>query len=174
MPLKPGEVVFTNPYKTPLQMPKGKIAVLGFHAEVVTKLNDGTYQSVPLNEVYNHHWLVFDGKGNAGVCGGYLGYKFGVGAECRNTPVAYPDGYGVVLDGTETWGANIHLLRTQGLSNGEQGVKECIECWYAKGKGCKQAQSGTFACYGDKSFCPTTSRLEKKDYYLRYNVTWTD
>ena len=23
------------------------------------------------------------GAANAGVCGGYLGYKFGVGAECR-------------------------------------------------------------------------------------------
>ena len=119
MPLKHGEVVFTDPQLTQIQMPPGKIGITGFVAEVV----DEQHKSVPLTEVYNHHWLIFDGKGNSGVCGGYLGYKFGVGAECRGTPTVFPEPYALVTDGTETWGANIHLLRTVDLANGDAGTR---------------------------------------------------
>ena len=108
LPLAPGEVVFTDPLKTALPMPSGKIAITGFRAEVV----DAAGASVPLSEVYNHHWLVYDGRKNSGVCGGYLVYKFGVGAECRGTPTVFPAPYALTAEGTETWGANIHLLRT--------------------------------------------------------------
>jgi len=48
MPLGFGEIVFTDPTKTPLQMPAGEIAITGFHAEVVDERN----VSVALNEVY--------------------------------------------------------------------------------------------------------------------------
>jgi hypothetical protein len=166
MTLKPGEVVFTDPAKTLLQMPKGNVAVLGFEAEVV----DEKKTSVPLSEVYNHHWLVFDGKGNAGVCDNYLQYKFGVGAESRNSPVHYAEGYGLVLDGTETWGANIHLLRTVDLDGGALGIKHCIECHWAEQKGCKPEQSGEFACCGDGSFCKAKKETtaHAKTYYLRW------
>ena len=34
----------------------GKHLITGFKAEVVDSMN----VSVPLDEVYNHHWLVFD------------------------------------------------------------------------------------------------------------------
>ena len=47
-----GEVVFTDPDRTPLNMPKGNVAILGFEAEVVDENNT----SVGLDEVYNHHW----------------------------------------------------------------------------------------------------------------------
>jgi len=126
--------------------------------------------------VYNHHWLVFDGKGNAGVCDNYLQYKFGVGAESRNSPVHYAEGYGLVLDGTEKWGANIHLLRTVDLDGGSLGVKHCIECHWAEQKGCKPEMSGTFACCGDGSFCKVKKETtaQAKTYYLRYKVVWTD
>ena len=70
----------------------GDVAILGFAVDVV----DANHQSVPLDEVYIHHWLVFDGKGNAGTCR-RINYKFGVGAECRNSHVRYKDGYGQVL-----------------------------------------------------------------------------
>ena len=104
MPLQPGEVVFTNPRRTPLNMPTGNIAITSFHAEVVDE--EGT--STPLSEVYNHHWLVFNGKGNAGVCKGYLDYVFGVGAESRGTTTNFPYPYGMVLSGTESW-AQIYI-----------------------------------------------------------------
>ena len=51
MPLKPGQVVFTNPSQTPLAMPDGEYSILGFHGEVVDQNN----QSVPLSTVYDHH-----------------------------------------------------------------------------------------------------------------------
>jgi hypothetical protein len=53
MKLRPGEVVFTDPTKTPLEMPTGKIAIQKFAAEVVDEKNVST----PLSEVYDHHWL---------------------------------------------------------------------------------------------------------------------
>ena len=162
MPLRPGEVVFTNPYTTKLSMPAGKgLAIQEFHAEIVDDKNIST----PLSEVYNHHWLVFDRPpttndpppaqvgGNGGVCGGYLSYIFGVGAEGRNSPVVLPAGHGYVTTGDEEWSANIHLLRTVGLANGAQGMRDCIECAYAPSKGCHPDQTGLFACCGDGSFC---------------------
>lgn len=56
--LPAGEVVFTDPSTTILPMPvvAGKHLITGFKAEVVDSMN----VSVPLDEVYNHHWLVFD------------------------------------------------------------------------------------------------------------------
>ena len=129
LPLAPGEVVFTDPQKTALPMPSGKIAITGFRAEIV----DAAGASVPLSEVYNHHWLVYDGRLNSGLCGGYLAYKFGVGAECRGTPTVFPAPYALTAEGTEKWGANIHLLRTVDLVDDD--VKSCIECAYAPNKG---------------------------------------
>ena len=169
LPLGEGEVVFTDPKRTPLIMPTGNIALTRFHAFVV----DETGRSVPLNEVYNHHWLVFNGRGNAGVCGGYLSYVFGVGAESRDSPVEFPENYGLVLNGSEEWGANIHLLRTVNTMN----VKNCIECVYTPEKGCAKEQSGKFACCGDGSYCQLTkdgNRSETKTYFLQYSVTWVD
>ena len=65
MPLRPGEVVFTNPYTTKLSMPTGKgLAIQEFHAEIVDDKNIST----PLSEVYNHHWLVYNNRGNSGMC----------------------------------------------------------------------------------------------------------
>jgi hypothetical protein len=165
-------VVFTNPRKTILEFPPGAIAITSFHAEVVDE--NGT--SVPLNEVYNHHWLVFNNIGNLGVCGGYLSYIFGVGAESRNSPVVYPDGYGVVLTGKEKWGANIHLLRTVNTNN----TKNCIECAYdpvKKSEQCDESTSGLFACCVDGSFCALNEqgdRTKTKRYALQYTITWTD
>lgn len=171
MPLAPGEVVFTSPKTTFLTVPFSlhTIKVTKFSAEVVDA--DGT--SVPLTEVYNHHWLVFSEKQpNAGVCGGFLRYLWGVGAESRNTATEYPDGYGVFIKPGDRWTANIHLLRTEYLKN--NAVQQCIECKYAPNRGCKEAESGTFACCQDGSFCPVAdgAPTDKKKYYLEYRVTW--
>ena len=121
-----------------LPFPEGEVFIKSFKAEVV----DSNNNSVPLDEVYNHHWLVFENNHpNKGVCGGYLSYRFGVGAESRGTPTIFPDNFGLVSGGNH-WGANIHLLRTVGLSGGVAGVKDCIECAWAPNKGCSKAESG--------------------------------
>ena len=169
LPLKPGEVVFTKPASTFVKMhdlAEGvNVAIKSMVAEVV----DSDGNSVPLSEVYNHHWLFFDpNHPNAGVCGGFLPYKFGVGAECRNTPTSYPGDYAVTTQ-APVWGANIHLLRTVNVKD----VKNCIECGYAPGKGCSKSASGTFNCCQDGSYCETlSSDGESKNYYLQYHVQW--
>ena len=77
MPLTNGDTIFTSPPRTLLKMPTGSVAIRSFHAEVVDDAGD----SVPLSEVYNHHWLVFAMQTpNAGACGArapYLTYMFG-------------------------------------------------------------------------------------------------
>merc|ERR1712241_1382031 len=143
-------------------------------AEIVDENNI----SVSLEEVYLHHWLGFNNKRqNQGVCGGYLSYTFGVGAETRGTPVKFPQGFGWVADPDMEWTANIHILRTQALTvetNYSQAIKECIECWYAPGKGCREDQSGQFDCCQDGSACPTDGSITgKKNYYFSYTVTYT-
>ena len=180
MPLAPGEVVFTQIADTPLVMPAGPIAITGFSAEVIDDRN----VSVPLTEVYNHHWLVFNSRSNEGMCqpfpsnSGFLRYVFGVGAESRGTPVQFPAPYAYVTTGAETWNANIHLLRTTDLlpavSTGGQegagsggysygGYKGCAECLWSPFKeqrsfgACQQQNSGTFACCQTGSFCETNT-----------------
>ena len=173
MPLSPGEVVFTSPGKTGVQMhgaaDGATVSIRRMVAEVVDA--DGT--SIPLDEVYNHHWLFFDPtSANSGVCGGFLSYKFGVGAESRNTPTSFPSPY-VVETRSKVWGANIHLLRTVDLDPAQGGVKGCIECAYAEGKGCKESESGSFNCCQNGSRCPTLSNHDaSKEYFLQYSVEW--
>jgi hypothetical protein len=178
MPLNAGEVRFTDPEKTPLVFPsvEGQYAITKFHAEIV----DDSGKSVTLDEVYLHHWLVFNSVGNDGLCGGYLGYSFGVGAESRGTPVEYPAGYGLLVDGNESWSANIHIFRTQGLkvgTNSSQALKECIECQYApegKGGSCTKEASGSFQCCMSGTHCPTDGSItDTKNYYLSYTVEYT-
>ena len=166
--------MFTDPNSTILEFPPGKIAITGFRAEVV----DTNGVSVPLSEVYDHHWLVFNGptKGNAGVCFGWrrqfsyrpLSYLFDGGDP---SPVIFPAGYGVMADGSEVWGANIHLLRTVHLVD----TKNCIECGWADGK-CDKTQSGRFACCYDGSYCATNVNATQsiKNYFLQYTVTYVD
>mmetsp|Transcript_23417 Transcript_23417/g.92815 ORF Transcript_23417/g.92815 Transcript_23417/m.92815 type:complete len:292 (-) Transcript_23417:337-1212(-) len=129
-------------------------------------------------------------------------YAFGIGAESRNTPVAFPPGFGFkVLDPALFWGGNIHLLRTEYLDGDDaaRAAKECAECWYAPGKGCGPWQNGTFSCCGDsdvaravygKNFtggpfglidryarCPTRPDApldDSKTYRLKYTINYTE
>lgn len=81
-------------------------------------------------------------------------YVFGVGAESRRTPTVFPPGFGYKVESGTVWGANIHLLHTEDIVGGEQGVKECIECWatpyrVSQGHGCDpQYGNGSFSCCG--------------------------
>lgn len=183
MPLKPGQVVFTNPSQTPLAMPDGAYSILGFHGEVVDQYN----QSVPLSTVYDHHWIAEDLHHKNYLCPGGPNYVFGIGAESRGSPVRLPAGHGYHVTAGDLWGGNIHLLHTQDLkvpAGGDKwtAIKECNECYYAPNKGpeCTPAANGTFQCCGDKCYdgscsCPTAGTMPQtpSTYYLRYTVTYT-
>jgi len=175
--LKAGHMIFTNPQKTPLKMPTGKYAITHFFGDIV--YND-TLTSVPLEEVYTHHWIARSSNHENKLCPKGPQYVFGIGAESRNNPVDFPPGFGyVVIDGT-TWGANIHLLRTVGLSGDQhKAAKECNECYYGPEKHCTPAQNGSFACCGERdtlgvSKCSTVSNPPPpKTYRLRYTFSYT-
>ena len=147
-----------------------------------------TLQSTPLTEIYDHHWILLNNVHKNRLCKG-IEYVFGVGAESRNTPFDLPAGYGYpVAEGTE-WGANIHLLRTEGLEGEDPylAVKHCNECFYAPGKGdaCNIQSNGTFQCCGDPCAlgkigkqsckCPTAKGVstERKGYKLKYTLNYT-
>eukprot|EP01013_Petalomonas_cantuscygni_P023635 TRINITY_DN4511_c0_g1_i1.p1 TRINITY_DN4511_c0_g1~~TRINITY_DN4511_c0_g1_i1.p1 ORF type:complete len:443 (+),score=84.45 TRINITY_DN4511_c0_g1_i1:104-1432(+) len=182
MPLRPGDVVFTNPDTTTLVFPPGPISISEIHADVVTVERSGNVSRLvptPLDTVYNHHWIIFNGKHNNSQCSD-LTYVFGVGAESRGTPVRYPAPYGFFADGTEHWTANIHLLRTQNLDSAAGGVKGCIECvWTAEKQAqnqyCTPEESGNFVCCWDGMQCatePGARNVAPIDYYLRYTIRW--
>ena len=175
--LLPGQVVFTDPTKTVMPMPEGKVAITSIKADIV----DANHKEVALDEVYLHHWIMLDKqRPNDGVCGKkntYLQYVFGVGAETRNTAYDFPqfngDVYGWLTEpARDRWTANIHVLRTVNIDPEKGGLKGCIEC-HGPNQYCKV--KGGFQCCPDKSRCPTISTGgpsdEAKSYYFRYEVT---
>lgn len=74
---------------------------------------------VPQTELYVHHWLMYDLEAqssggtvlNDGLCSN-LPNVWGIGAELRGTNYTYPAPYGIVVTGKETWGVNLHFIRT--------------------------------------------------------------
>eukprot|EP00759_Apiculatamorpha_spiralis_P041017 PhF_6_TR39697/c2_g1_i3/m.59014 len=162
MPTFPGLVRNTDPQQTILPFPAGPIAITGFHAELV----DASGTSIPLDQSYLHHWVVYNNIGNAGPCQ-TLTYIFGVGAESRRTSVSYPAGYGYIAQGTEVWMANIHAIDTRAPV---LGVHTCIECmcqypWFG----------GRIDCCPDNSTCPTYAdphTFPLLQTYLQYTVTY--
>ena len=64
VPVPPNLHYLRHPNTIKLPMPPGNIAITGFTADVVDE--NGT--AVPLSEVYNHHWLVYNNRGNSGMC----------------------------------------------------------------------------------------------------------
>lgn len=180
-PLHPGEFLYTDMDSTTIEMPDygGRYAITGFSGDIVFA---DTKEPVALSQVYDHHWIVAPRGFRQRLCDG-PDYVFGVGAESRRTPVRMPDGYGFVADNADTWGANIHLLRTEYLEgDAARAAKECNECYYAPGKGCFPAQNGTFNCCGDTgrhvdpyNRCPVAADAPNASvsYQLRYTVNTT-
>lgn len=185
MDLSPGEMVFTETSDTPIEMPDPGTtgyAIVGFSGEIV----DENGASVPLSEVYDHHWVAVQKSHQNALCGGDPEYVVGIGAESRNTATMYPEGYGYYVgtsDAENLWGANIHLLRTEYLAgDSNSAAKECNECFYADTKGpmCTEDRNGTFFCCGqdcpnDTCYCPIQddAPTESKRYYLQYQVNYT-
>jgi len=144
--LETGEAWFSLPDVTTLKMPQpGKpYAVVAVQYDIVEK---GTKRSVPLSEMYSHHWLVYDrlvGSDGFNVgCGGpdtWVSNIYGAGGEMRGVHYVYPEGFGHVIPGNRHWSANMHFIRTEDLStkgftSSGAATKSCIECEYAPGKG---------------------------------------
>ena len=177
--LAAGEMVFTSPQTTELKMPNGSYAITRFIGDIVYA---DTKQPVPLSEVYDHHWIAISSDHVNQLCGGKPAYTFGIGAESRNNPVAFPPGHGYVVPPNTYWGANIHLLRTEGLAgdNPYKAAKECNECYWAPGKGpnCTPKRNGTFVCCGEhagsRAKCPTKPfPPAPRAYQLRYTMSYT-
>ena len=108
--------------------------------------------------VYDHHWITLNDVHENKLCP-KIEYVFGIGAESRNTPASLPEGYGYVVEEGVNWYGQIHLLRTEdlvpvGFGGAAEATKQCIECWYAPGKGphCTPAQNGTFLCCGEACY----------------------
>eukprot|EP00929_Paragymnodinium_shiwhaense_P001995 TRINITY_DN102193_c0_g1_i1.p1 TRINITY_DN102193_c0_g1~~TRINITY_DN102193_c0_g1_i1.p1 ORF type:complete len:483 (+),score=103.31 TRINITY_DN102193_c0_g1_i1:75-1523(+) len=190
LPLLPGQMLFSNPAKTRVPHPtEANFAVLGIRGDVAKELPDGSRVAAPLDEVYDHHWIIEDPYHRNELCPYGPNYIFGIGAESRNTDYDYPPGYGYVFDKNDFWGANIHLLRTDGGSilagdNSWRAEKECNECYYdpsgSKGPRCTLQNNGTFQCCGDSCysgacFCPLKKDvlMDPITYYLRYTLTYT-
>lgn len=186
--LSDGDLVFTDFSNTPIPMPEGNYALLSLGGEMV----DCNNVSVPLDTLYNHHWLLKPVSGptthyNAPCPAnnvvlpqlneyGDFTYVFGVGAESRNTPAVIPDGFGYhVSNGTE-WAANIHVLHIRGLADGEQGIKECIECWAGEMKNCgnNARKNGTFMCCVVGG-CPTSpgADMMPTEYKMQMKIRYT-
>lgn len=186
-PLLPGQMLFTNPAKTPVPMPNGTFGIVGLIGDIAKEVEKGVYESASLSEVYDHHWIVEDLRHQNLLCSYGPNYVFGIGAESRNSPVTFPKSHGYIVKDGDEWGANIHLLRTD---SGKDLVgndpylasKECAECFYAPGKGpkCDAKRNGTFQCCGDdcydgSCFCPTKPGTPQTTikYALRYTLNYT-
>ena len=179
--LKAGHMVFTDKDKTRLKMPSGRYAITHFVGDIVFA---DTHEPVPLSEVYDHHWIAVSSNHRNKLCDGNIEYVFGIGAESRNSPVTFPPGFGYVVPARTRWGANIHLLRTEGLAgdNPHRAAKECNECYWAPGKGheCTPAKNGTFQCCGEGRDAAATMRCATvadppaaRSYQLRYTLNYT-
>jgi len=187
--LKPGQMLFSNPYKTVIPVPGNgtKVFITGMVGDIVKDGLQGK-EAAALSEIYDHHYIMKDAAHKNKLCPTGPNYMFGIGSESRNSPVHFPKAHGYLVQANDSWGANIHLLRTdsgkylQG-DDPHAAVQQCNECFYApnKGAGCSPDKNGTFACCGENCFdgscfCPTTAAAKKvpaNTYYLRYTVNFT-
>ncbi|KAM3237597.1 hypothetical protein P3L10_012626 [Capsicum annuum] len=192
--LTPGLV--SNKFYYNIDFPKGHIAVKDFYAEVV----DETGHSVPLHEVYLHHWIVVRYNqrksnlsdmvvhGNSGMCDGLFVQHFGLGSETRKTATYTPDPYAIVVGDPadvpegyqERWLINLHAIDTRGVED----RFGCIECRChlynitkdENGRDIKPDYFGGLSCCPDKSRCRLRKgfRGPKRTFYLRYTVKYVD
>ena len=68
------------------------------------------------------------------------------------------------------------MLHIQGLANGQQGIKECIECWAGEAKCCgaDAVKNGTFTCCVAGT-CPTEKDADMMttEYKMSMKLSYT-
>ncbi|MCO5562642.1 hypothetical protein L7F22_016270 [Adiantum nelumboides] len=183
--LAPGEV--QNTFYFGSSFVKGHIGIKAFDAEVVDE--DGN--SVPLSEVYMHHWVVYNYLntssnvtilGNDGVCPGNLSQLYGLGSETRLTSTWLPGPYAVEVGqyDNEEWLFNVHAIDTRGTVD----PFGCLECrcdlynvtTQQDGQPLRDGyQGGLFCCY-DGVHCQLKDGYvgDNRTYYLKYTVHYLD
>ncbi|KAH7302279.1 hypothetical protein KP509_23G063800 [Ceratopteris richardii] len=195
--LGPGEV--QNTYYQGVPFVEGHVALKAFDAEVV----DESGNSVPLNEVYLHHWVALNyigtnstdyvphgpisssGSiiGNDGVCPNHaLSQIYGLGSETRKTSTYLPGPYGIEVGKyeNELWLLNVHAIDTRGTID-PFGCLECRCDLYnvtvgEDGKPLRDGyQGGLFCCY-DGVRCQLKDGYvgENRTYYLEYTVHYQE
>eukprot|EP00040_Diaphanoeca_grandis_P005251 m.32022 g.32022 ORF g.32022 m.32022 type:complete len:572 (+) comp16568_c1_seq1:1635-3350(+) len=172
--LKSGQIANTASTFGPFPMPKGKVAVRFFNSTVV----DSTGAEVSESELYVHHYILFSNpdvindKGPTHV-GGFcsnLANVWGIGAELRGVTYYYPSPYAIILLGTETFGANLHFIRTSNVP--QDLVQPCIEC-ECPDSNPPLHNKGAVACCPDGDQCygmQNSTLMDGKDYFLKYTV----
>jgi hypothetical protein len=177
-----------------VKFPKGDYMITDQKFDIVhgKKANDqypNTLPSIPLTELYNHHWLLgtTTDPDPLATCEG--DYFWGGGAEFRKMDYKIPEGYGLQRIGAKGYcGANLHWINVEDLKlnwegmndpKGDHGaaVKNCAECGYAPGRSpeCPTFMDGSFACCFTTSRCPVNNPHDHKrrSYRLKYQITWT-
>ncbi|KAI5074680.1 hypothetical protein GOP47_0010641 [Adiantum capillus-veneris] len=191
--LAPGEV--QNTFYFGSTFVEGHIGIKAFDAEVIDE--DGN--SVPLNEVYLHHWVVYNYLntsasssngmssstilGNDGVCPDYaLCQLFGLGSETRLTSTWLPGPYAIEVGqyDNEAWLLNVHAIDTRGTVN-PLGCLECRCDLYnvtvgEDGRPIKDGYQGGLLCCYDGVHCQLKDGYvgESRTYYLQYTVHYLD
>ncbi|XP_073134882.1 uncharacterized protein [Henckelia pumila] len=196
--LEPGMV--SNKNYPSMDFPQGHVAIKSFDAEIV----DQDYKSVPLTQVYLHHWIVdkyFQSTLNAslppifgnisGVCSGNaLIQYFGSGAETRRTRSDVPDPYGIVVGNpsdapagyVEKWLLNVHVIDTRDVVD-KLGCLECTCELYnvtrdGNGQPLPPDYYGGLSCCLDGTRCRMEQGYNKLGgnvtYYLKYTVKYLE
>jgi hypothetical protein len=196
----PGGAHFTwNPFYH-IKVPKGDYVLTRSQFDIVD--GTGSERSIPLTELYNHHWLIgthspvgFDPLGLPpflpGMCEEDL--FWGGGAEYRKLDYTVPEGYGIKRVGASgVCGANLHFIRVDDLATSWKGfndpkgnagaaVKNCAECGWGPGKSplCIKEFDGFWPCCFLGARCAAkdsgnaTWMNTKKFYRMKYTLTWT-
>ncbi|KAI4297321.1 hypothetical protein L6164_037215 [Bauhinia variegata] len=195
--LSPG--ISSNKFYYDVKFPEGHVALKSFNGEVV----DEEGNSVPLYEVYLHHWLVdryhqpINSSStedivlvrNAGVCqGDTLSQYFGIGSETRKTATYIPDPFGVEIGNPveipagyeEKWMINLHAIDTRGVED-RRGCTECRCNLYnvttdGDGQPLPPSYKGGLQCCTDNAQCRLKEGYKgyNRTVYLKYTVEWVD
>lgn len=163
--------------------------------------DEAAFEAVPLSQVYNHHWITIDlaqpsfsdteayaqmvKNGNISFANGpcdALAFSFGSGAEMGNTAWEFPHPYYYIIDGTEFFGLNIHLIDLRGVK--DEDVQKCIQCnckylYDIKYDGNIPSElpsegGGAHCCYGGMRCNSELPGDDMMQYYIRYNITYAD
>eukprot|EP00928_Gymnodinium_smaydae_P095549 TRINITY_DN8240_c0_g1_i5.p1 TRINITY_DN8240_c0_g1~~TRINITY_DN8240_c0_g1_i5.p1 ORF type:complete len:775 (+),score=117.92 TRINITY_DN8240_c0_g1_i5:216-2327(+) len=125
--------------------------------EFVTKNDDGTLSTVPINQLYTHHLSgnVVLGQGAEGMAADRPDREF-------------PGNYGMLSGEEDDW-MIFHLIDLRGVDD----WVSCVECRCNRPQAPRRLQEtgGVSCCFNCSSTVPKATTM---DYYMRYNVSYRD